>query len=60
MLYYNQGKGKTKKEERTKMKAYNEIEAKVLEMINKGEKLTGPAREIAIEMLLREQERKEA
>lgn len=42
------------------MKAYNEIEAKVLEMINKGEKLTGPAREIAIEMLLREQERKEA
>lgn len=40
------------------MKAMNEMERKVLEMLEQGKKLHGLAREIAIEMALREQEEK--
>ena len=39
-----------------KMIARNEIEKKVLEMVKNGEKLHGLAREILIEMQLREME----
>ena len=38
------------------MKAMNEIEAKVLEMVKRGDKLHGLARDILIEMTLREAE----
>ena len=38
------------------MKAMNEIEAKVLEMVKRGEKLHGFAKEVLIEMTLRELE----
>ena len=41
------------------MKALNKIEEKVLEMINNGEVLHGWARDIAIEMALREMEEDE-
>ena len=41
------------------MKAMNKIEKKVLEMINEGKPLHGWAREVAVEMALREQEEKE-
>lgn len=41
------------------MKAMNELEKKVLEMINEGKPLHGLARDVAIEMALREQEEKE-
>lgn len=39
------------------MKAMNEMEKKVLEMIKKGETLHGLARDIAIEMQMREEEK---
>ena len=38
------------------MKAYNEIERKVLEMVANGKALRGGYREIYIEMLLREED----
>ena len=38
------------------MKAMNEIEAKVLEMVKRGERLHGFAKEVLIEMTLRELE----
>jgi len=41
------------------MKAINELEKKVLEMIKEGKPLHGLARDVAIEMALREQEEKE-
>lgn len=41
------------------MKAMNELEKKVLEMIKEGKPLHGLARDVAIEMALREQEEKE-
>jgi len=41
------------------MKAMNELEKKVLEMIKEGKPLHGLARDVAIEMALREQEGEE-
>lgn len=41
------------------MKARNELEKKVLEMVKNGEKLHGFAKEVLIEMTLREMEEKE-
>ena len=41
------------------MKAMNELEKKVLEMIKEGKPLHGLARDVAIEMALREWEGKE-
>ena len=40
------------------MKPMNELEKKVLEMIKEGKPLHGFARDVAIEMALREQEKK--
>ena len=52
MLYLSQEKGKEIK----KMKARNEAEAIVIKMMKEGKNLHGEAREIAIEMALREME----
>ena len=41
------------------MKARNELEKKVLEMVKNGEKLHGLAKEILVEMTLREMEEEE-
>jgi hypothetical protein len=55
-MYYNKD---TKGKEITKMKALNNIEKKVLEMLAEGKPVHGLMRDILIEMQLREMEKED-